>query len=46
MTREDKIRIAIALIAISTYAIGFTPLGNEIAKLIPLGQRIGGPEVV
>ena len=46
MTREDKIKLALVLIAISSYAVGFTPLGQEIAKFVPLGQRIGGPEVV
>jgi hypothetical protein len=46
MTREDKIKLALVLIAISSYAVGFTPLGHEVAKLVPLGQRIGGSEVI
>ncbi len=36
MTREEKIKLALVLIAISAYAVGFAPLG----------QRIGGPEVI
>ena len=46
MTREDRIKLALVLIAISSYAIGFTPLGHEVAKLVPLGQKIGGAEVL
>jgi len=36
MTREEKIKLALVLIAISSYVVGFAPLG----------QRIGGPEVI
>ncbi|MGQ9781642.1 MAG: hypothetical protein ACUVQ8_05235 [Nitrososphaeria archaeon] len=43
MTREEKIRIALVLIAISAQ---IALSANFAGVVTPLGQRIGGPEVI
>ena len=46
MTREEKIRIALVLLAISAVAVGTAYFAGNGAGLAPLGHRIGGPEVI